>query len=198
MPPCFPHQLKNVEFSDSEKADILNYLRANYIEAGQSPTGAIHGTAMDLGLRPEWVAKMFNENRVIRRTADDVCARQSRSRSAITEAKAIIRNLDVPNYKQFIRAIYNTPFSVAVFGHGTVGMQTHAGAKLFSPPAWNSYFRNFVRQFQYMKPAFHEKAMQDLVNDAAYTPAKRAGLAVDPARVHRLRNIRQNLWPDCD
>jgi hypothetical protein len=81
------------------------------------------------------------------------------------------------------KAIQGGLFSMKVFGHGTVGMQTHAGALLFRPTQWNLYFRNFSRQFGLMfNKDYHTRAMQTLREHPLIARAKSAGLEVDPSK----------------
>jgi hypothetical protein len=180
--PCYPSDLQHFNFTEEERHAIYRYASETYIDHGHSFPDTIHKVATDLGLKPQWVARAFAEKGPLRRVANDVYARMAHRRNIVQAAKDYVRSIDTPAYKRFARVIYNAPFSIAVFGHGTVGMQTHAGAHLFQPSQWNSYFRNVVRQFQYMRPAVHEAAMQALIRDPHYVEAKRSGLAIDPER----------------
>lgn len=180
--PCFVSDLKDFRFSEEERQDIFKYAKDAYIHQGKTFPDTIHGVAHDLGLKPEWVARAFSERGPIRRITNDVYAKMSHTRRVQQAARDFVRSIDTPMYKRVASAIFNAPFSIAVFGHGTVGMQTHSGASLFRPSNWNSYFHNVVRQFSAMRPAVHESMMQHLVRDEHFIEAQRSGLAIDPAR----------------
>lgn len=179
---CFINDLKYEDVIQKEDVgDIWKYAKGSYIDRGSTPVEAIHGTAADLGLPREWVARAFTEPKSMRKITNEMYKTMSDRRRAISEAKDMVRGLNTPPLKKIIQTIWRTPFAVAVAGHGTVGMQTHAGAALFRPSTWGTYFKNFGRQYSYsFSKVAHEKAMQELVTRDNYILAKRSGLANDP------------------
>lgn len=183
--PCFPAQLKKFEFTRDEIADLWAHAKTAYIDKGASLSDTIHGVGTDLGLKPEWVADALTKPKAIRRVSDDLYRKMSVRRRVVQEAKSLVRSIDTPGYKRAIQGVLKTPFAVAVYGHGTVGMETHVGAALFRPSSWNTYFSNFGRQFKYWtNTAAHEAAMQHLVRDPDFVRFNRAGLAIDPDRTY--------------
>lgn len=183
--PCYPSDLKDPKFTREEIVAIWRFAKDSYIDRGADISETIRGVANDLGLRQEWVARAFTEPKAIRNITNDMYRKMSDRRRAVQEAKDIVNGLDKPMVKRIWDAIWQTPFAVAVAGHGTVGMQTHAGASLFRPLTWDTYFKNFGRQYEYsFSKAAHEAAMQELVRDPNYITAKRGGLANDPARTY--------------
>lgn len=183
--PCYPADLKDPKFSRDEIIAIWRYAKDTYLDHGVEIGDVIPNVANDLGLRREWVARAFTEPKAIRNITNEMYKKMSDRRRAVQDAKDIVNGLDKPMVKRIYDAIWRTPFAVAVAGHGTVGMQSHAGAKLFQPSTWNLYFKNFARQYEYsFNKAAHEAAMQELVRDPNFITAKRAGLANDPARTY--------------
>lgn len=183
--PCYPSQIRDPKFTRDETVAIWRFARDNYIDKGADISETIRGVANDLGLRQEWVARAFTEPKAIRNITNDMYRKMSDRRRAVQEAKDIVNGLDKPMVKRIWEAIWKTPFAIAVAGHGTVGMQTHVGASLFRPLTWDTYFKNFGRQYEYsFSKVAHEAAMQELVRDPNYITAKRAGLANDPARTY--------------
>lgn len=182
---CYLDDIKDFKFTQDEISDIWKYAKDAYIDRGEKFENTISGIATDLGLKPEWIAKALTEPKVIRPITNQMYAKMAERRKTIQNAKDYVRGIDTPLLKKVWNTIYNTPFAVAVGFHGTVGMQTHAGASLFKPSTWNTYFPNFINQFKYsVRPAIHEAAMQDLVRRPNYITAKRAGLANDPSQTY--------------
>lgn len=183
--PCYQNQIKDFPFTPEETAAIRKFSRDNYIDKGVRDISAtISGVASDLGLRPEWVAKALTSG-VMKPVSNELYARMSDRRVAVSAAKDYISSIDAPAWKQVAQAIYRVPFSVAVAYHGTVGGVTHAGAIMFRPSAWREYWPNFIKQAQLVaSPAIHEAAIRNLMRDPNYITAKRGGLANDPARIY--------------
>lgn len=184
--PCFPSQLKDFKFDQEEIVALWRYAKDNYIDKGVSDiSDTIHGISADLGLKPEWVAKALTEPKALKPVSDALYAKMSARRQAVSQAQEFIRSADTPAWKKVIGGIYKAPFSLAVYGHGTVGGITHAGALMFRPSAWGEYWPNFIRQAKYFaSPALHEAAMQQLERSPNFVVARRAGLANDPNRIY--------------
>jgi len=186
MGPCFPAQLKNFELTRDETVAIWRIARDNYIDKGVNDIRqTINGVAADLGLKPAWVGKALTKPKAIKSISNDLYAKMSDRRYAVTQAKDYVRAADEPAWKQTIKAIYKVPFSLAIYGHGTVGGITHAGALMFRPSAWSAYWPNFLKQASFLvSKAKHEVAMQELISRPNFIEAKRAGLANDPDRTY--------------
>jgi len=183
--PCYPAQLKDPKFTRDETAAIWRFARDNYIDRGAELSETIQGVAKDLGLKPEWITRALTEPKAVRNITNEMYKKMSDRRAAVQEAKDIVRGLDTPMMKKVFQTVWRTPFAIAVAGHGTVGMQTHAGAALFRPSTWNIYFKNFARQYSFsFQKAAHEAAMQELVSRPNFITAKRAGLANDPSKTY--------------
>lgn len=82
-------------------------------------------------------------------------------------------------------ATIRAPFAIAIYGHGTVGMITHAGGRMFLPSQWGTYWRNFGSQWKlWVNKDYHDRAIYKLVNDPDYSFWKHAGAAVDPHSIY--------------
>jgi hypothetical protein len=82
-------------------------------------------------------------------------------------------------------AAIRAPFAIAIYGHGTVGMITHAGGRMFLPSQWGTYWRNFGSQWKlWTNKDYHDRAIYKLVNDPDYDFWRHAGAAVDPHSIY--------------
>jgi len=158
-----------------------------YLDAGETDFDNIrHKLATELGIPVNDVTKGLAQPKGIKAVTDDMYRKMSEQRRLVSSAKNWIKNQQMPGWLRFFRNVPRIFFIDKVFGHGTVGMITHAGLNIFNPGAWKTYFPNFLRQYKLLgwhdKGAYHERMMQDLIRDPLYVKARRAGLANDPFR----------------
>lgn len=146
-----------------------------------------HKIATEMGLPVKDVTRLLSENQSVKRMSDEMYRSMAESRRLKQQAKSWLKNQQTPGWVKFTKAVPRAFFAAKVFGHGTVGMITHAGLNVFNPLAWKTYFPEFLRQFPmavktpfHDAKAFHERMMQDLMRDPNYITARRAGLANDP------------------
>jgi hypothetical protein len=86
---------------------------------------------------------------------------------------------------RFIVGTYNSLRSIAVMGHGTVGMFTHAGALFYRATTAKIWWRNFILQFpMWLKPAYHEQLIHRLKTDPEFETWLRAGAKIDPDQTY--------------
>lgn len=175
--------------SEPDKGSVQDiWQRAkDYIQSGETDYDEIrHKIATDLGIPVEEVTKKLTEPKSARLVTDEMYAKLAARRRLVQNAQDWLKNQQTPGWLRFARAVPNVFFRAKVFGHGTVGMVTHAGLNFFHPEAWATYFPNFIKQFKLLgwhdQGAYHERMMQDLVRDPNYIKARRAGLANDPAK----------------
>lgn len=178
---------KGNNFTPNEAKAVWNHAKENYIDKGNYDfQDMVAGLSKETGLSAEQVRNALASPKQLREITDEIYkVRYARNRMQQT-AKAWVRSANTPKALRFIKSVPNFFFGLKVFGHGTVGMITHAGADIFRPSAWKTYFPNFIKQFDYAygKQANYEKAMTDLQADPDYIFWKRAGLAVDPTRIY--------------
>jgi hypothetical protein len=152
------------------------------IDEGETDFTTIrHQLAIEFGLPVEEVTRILAKPKGAKRITDEMYTKLASKRRFQNEAKAWIKNQQVPGWLRFARSVPRAFFAAKVFGHGTVGMITHAGLNIFNPGAWRTYWPNFFRQYKLLvNPGYHERMMQDLLRDPLYTKARRAGLINDP------------------
>lgn len=178
---------KDNKFSPQDAKDIWEYAKKEYLDKGSSYVDTINNVSKDLGLTPEQVRNAITQPKGTRVISDEIYIQQAKRNDAMNEAKRWVKTNNNPKLVKFFKAMPNFFFAAKVFGHGTVGMITHAGTNIFRPSAWKTYWPNFLRQFKYAFGgttkeglANYNKAMEDLKAAPDFTFWKRAGLAVDP------------------
>jgi hypothetical protein len=154
----------------------------------------VHSVAADLGKPVSVIREQLAQPKGMSRMTNDMYAKLSNQRQMVNAAKAWVQNASTPGWLKFLKGLPRVFFMDKVFGHGTVGMITHAGLNVFNPTAWKTYWPNFMRQFALLgwhdKGVFHEQMMQNLVRDPNFITARRAGLANDPGR--QIDDYQQN------
>lgn len=175
------------KFDAEDAKDIWEYAKKEYLDKGKNYVDTINNTSKDLGLSPEQVRNAITQPKGTRIISDEIYIQQAKRTDAINEAKRWVKTNNQPKLIKFFKAMPNFFFAAKVFGHGTVGMITHAGTNIFRPTAWKTYWPNFFRQFKYAFGgmtkaglATYNKAMEDLKSHPDFIFWKRAGLAVDP------------------
>ena len=163
-------------------------LAKQYLDDGSTDyDDIVHSIAADTGMDVTDVRKQLTEPKGLGPITNDMYAKLSNRRVMIANAKNWVQNEATPGWLRFTRAVPRVFFLNKVFGHGSVGMITHAGLNIFNPTAWDTYWPNFMRQYKLLgyhdRGTFHEQMMQDLVRDPNFVTARRAGLANDPMRI---------------
>jgi hypothetical protein len=161
---------------------LWNVAKKFYIDRGEDDfTNMVNGLATDFGLSVDDVRNILAQPKGSKRLTDEMYKKMSDRRKFDLKAKDWLKDQQFPGYLQFIRKIPRTFFAAKVFGHGTVGMITHAGINVFNPMAWKTYWPEFIRQFKFVgSKAYHEQYMQQMTKDPLYITARRAGLENDP------------------
>ncbi len=175
------------KFTPQDTKDIWDYAKKEYIDKGRSVNDMLKGVSIDLGLTSKQVLKAFENTKGTKVISDEMFRLQSVRRKADAKVKQYIQDANSSRLGRWARAVPNFFFRKAIFGHGTVGMITHAGMNIFRPTIARIYWNNFRRQFKNSFGAFtdkgmadYEKNMQHLQNDPLFITAKRAGVKVDP------------------
>lgn len=182
---------KDNKFNPQDAKDIWEYAKKEYLDKGTNYVDTINNTSKDLGLTPEQVRNAITQPKGTRVISDEIYIQQAKRTDAINEAKRWVKTNNQPKLIKFFKGLPRFFFAAKVFGHGTVGMITHAGTNIFRPTAWKTYWPNFIRQFKYAFGgltkeglANYNKAMEDLKNDPQFIFWKRSGLAVDPKETY--------------
>jgi hypothetical protein len=163
-------------------------LAKQYLDDGSTDyDDIVHSVAADTGQPVNEVRRQLTQPKGMGPITNDMYAKLSNRRAMISNAKNWVQNEATPGWLRFLKSVPRVFFQNKVFGHGTVGMITHAGLNIFNPTAWDTYWPNFMRQFKLLgyhdRGAFHEQMMQNLVRDPNFVTARRAGLANDPMRI---------------
>lgn len=163
---------------------IWEWTKKAYLSKGDRNLEAIaQGVSDDLGLPKLDVIRALASPKGVRKLTDETYLRMARSRQAVNSAKNWLNNQTMPGWERFLRKVPRAFFMAKVFGHGTVGMVTHAGPMMFDPGAAKVYWPEFFRQYKLLVSAgYHEQMMQRLQADPYFITARRSGLANDPFR----------------
>lgn len=173
------------QFTPEVARAIWNHAKENYIDKGVDFPTTVNGVASDLGLTHDEVMGAFAQNKYIKDISDEMYKTMSARRDAVNAAKRFIETSNQSGAAKAWNTVTNLPRGIAVFGHGSVGMVTHAGANIFRPTSWFAYWPNALNQFKYWTDgAFHERAMQKIENDPNYTMWDRNGLRINPDKAY--------------
>lgn len=179
------------EFIPEVARAIWSHAKENYIDKGVDFDTTVNGVAADLGLSHEEVKTVFAQNKTIRDVTDDMYRAMSARRSAVNQAKMWIDSSNKSPAAKTWQTVTNLPRGIAVFGHGSVGMVTHAGPNMFRPSAWSTYWPGVINQFKYWDPLHpinggitHEQAMLRLEKDPNFTTWERNGLKINPNKIY--------------
>ena len=168
---------------DEQSAAVWEYLKQVYLDKGETDFDTIrHGVATDLGLPVEDVTKILSRPKGISKVTDEMYAAMDQRRKLRQSAEFWLQNQKVPGWARFfVGTVPRVFFLDKIFGHGTVGMITHAGINVFDANAWKTYFPSFLRQYKlaYSK-THHEQWIADQTRKPRFTMWKRAGLKCDP------------------
>lgn len=172
---------KGNAFSPREAKALWDYAKENYIDKGMDFDKMLMNVGMDTGLSADQVRNAFASPKNIKPIIEGRYTIQRKRNQAIEQAKRFVEDSNKDWLEKAIRAVPNFFFAKAIWGHGTVGLITHAGRNIFDPVGWKNYFNNFGNQYKFLlnKNAY-EKAKTDLQNHPDFNKWKRAGLAIDP------------------
>lgn len=177
-------------FTPAEIRAIWDHAKTHYIDPVATNGQVLNigdvadGTAHDLGLHPDWVKDVIAGRKTeAKAITDNMYRAMAERRKAVRQAQDWA-NSQPPTFGKHVADLWRltrqAPGALAVAGHGTVSMFSHAGADLFGDTArWGSHF---LKQFKlaYSTP-FHEEMMQSMARHPQYNEALRNGLKIDRA-----------------
>jgi hypothetical protein len=177
---------KGNKFTPDEVKDIWDYAKKEYLDKDVPYRDMISGVSKDLGLSPEQLRRAISQPKGVKTITDELYKKQYKRIQAINAAKEWVKSADTPKLIKFFKSVPSIFFGLKVFGHGTVGMITHAGLNIVKPSSWNTYWPNFFKQFKFAfgSTSGYEQAMENLQMHPDFTFWKRAGLSVDPSKVY--------------
>lgn len=155
--------------------------KTDYIAKGVTGfDDVVNGLATDLGLPVKDIRNGLAQTKGARVLTNELYAKQAEQRRVINHARNWVKDAAKPGWIKFIQGVPRAFFTAKVFGHGTVGMVTHAGNQMFNPTEAKAYWVNFGRQYKLLgSSAYDEMMKQDLARRPNYITARRAGLAND-------------------
>lgn len=178
-------------FTPEEVKDIWEYAKRNYVDKGKTVNEIIRGLVADLGLSSKQVLDALEQPKGSKVISDKMFAMQNRRGQVQNKVKEYVQTINTPKWVKWLKAVPNFFFQKAIFGHGTVGMITHAGMNVFDPKVakiyWPHFFKQFKNSFGSLSKngdAEYEKNMMHLKNNPLFITAKRAGLKVDPTETN--------------
>lgn len=143
--------------------------------------------AMDTGLSAEQVRRAIAQPKGAKAVTDAMYAAMYRRNQVVQQARAWVKSADQSATKKFWKMVIAGPAAIVTALHGSVAPITHAGADLYRPSNWKSYFNFMLNSYKFSfggltdkGKATYEKAMGDLVHDPMFPMAKMAGLKIDP------------------
>ena len=168
---------------ETESDKVWAYAKANYFEhiADFDFDEVAHGISMGTGIPHAKVVKILTSVRNIKVATDAMYRDMDARRKLRNSAKQWLLNQNIPQLAKIYRFIPRVFFMDKVFGHGTVGMVTHAGMNFYDVDAWRTYFPAFIRQYLLaFSTVKHEQWIHEQTRKPNFIMWKRAGLKCDP------------------
>ncbi len=163
-----------------EQASALwSNAKKKYLERGVLDfDDMVRGLATDFGLPEADIRRGLAQPKGVRVLTDAMYQKQYAQRQAVQRAKNWVNETTKPGWMRFAQGLPRALFTAKVFGHGTVGMVTHAGPMMFDPRVAKTYWTNFGRQYKLMaRSRYDEMMMRSMARRPNYITARRAGLA---------------------
>jgi hypothetical protein len=173
------------DFSD-EQAKILWGRVHQIIKNGVvKPDDVISQVANDLGLKNAEVRRALSKDQTVRKLLEDAYLKRYRARQVKNAAKQWVEAQTVPPLLRNVIAMPRVLRALAVFGHWSTWIGTHAGQVLYDPPRWVSAAKAWKTMVAAGRPGeggeiLWEQKAADLVRDKNWATARRAGLNNDP------------------
>ena len=136
-------------------------------------------------LPPDRIMRALASNKSTKRTTKEMYEKSVAHRRALTTAKNWLKNLEYPGWIQKTRKIPRIFFGVKIFGHGFVGMVTHAGPVAFNPWQWKNYAQAWKDMYKMAPPTksaelANMKYMRMITSHDRFRHWLKAGLQIDP------------------
>ena len=160
-----------------------------YLDKGESDYDKmINDMASDLGLIPNQIREAFSSPKGARKASDEMYLKQRNRQMALDEAKRWLDNQKASWIGKIFGALAEKTFKLAIFGHGTAFIGTHAPTTLYTHP--RAAFKAWLKGFSYSFTGKNGQIKNIVENkDLIYKPnwitARRAGLENDPREIRR-------------
>jgi len=160
-----------------------------YLDKGESDFDKmVSDLASDFGLTPEQVRKAFASPKGAKKASDEMYMKQRNRQMALDEANRWLVNQKSSWIGRIFGAAAEKTFKLAVFGHGTAFIGTHAPTVLYTNPklALKAWFKGFSYSFSGKDGRVRNIVEnKDLVNRPNWIAARKGGLENDPREVRR-------------
>jgi hypothetical protein len=155
-----------------------------YLDKGESDYDKmINDLANDFGITTKQVREAFSSPKGAKKTSDQLYLKQRNRQLALNKANRWLENQKANFIGKVFGVAAERTFKLAIFGHGTAFIGTHAPTTIYTHP--KAAFRAWLKGLSYtfrgkdgrIKNAIDNK---DLIYRPNWVTAKRAGLENDP------------------
>jgi len=160
-----------------------------YLDKGESDYDKmINDMASDIGLLPDQIRQAFSSPKGAKKASDEMYLKQRNRQMALDDAKRWLDNQKASWIGKTFGALAEKTFKLAIFGHGTAFIGTHAPTTIYTHP--RAAFKAWLKGFSYSFTGKNGQIKNIVENkDLIYRPnwitARRAGLENDPREVRR-------------
>lgn len=160
-----------------------------YLDKGESDYDKmISDMASDFGLTPQQVRKAFGTPKGAKRASDEMYLKQRNRQMALDEAKRWLDNQKASWIGRVFGAAAEKTFKLAIFGHGTAFIGTHAPSTLYTNPklALKAWLKGLRYSFTFKSGRIQNIVdNKDLINRPSWIVARKGGLENDPREIRR-------------
>lgn len=180
--PCFNFQGKEKDFNltPRERRPIWEYMKANYLDQGQSLEDSIQEMSNATGAPPRFFYEAVVGPKSERVRTAEMFAKEGNRRRAIEQARDLIRKADTPGFVKAMKAVSELPRASLTALHGGVFPVTHGGGLLLRPTAYPAFVKGWWTSWKSISTPAYERARLQLVTDPVYAYARDSGLKVNP------------------
>jgi len=160
-----------------------------YLDKGESDYDKmISDLASDFGITPQQVRKAFGTPKGAKRASDEMYLKQRNRQMALDEAKRWLDNQKASWIGRVFGAAAEKTFKLAIFGHGTAFIGTHAPQVLYTNP--KLAFKAWLKGLSYSFTGKNGRIQnivdnKDLINRPSWIVARKGGLENDPREIRR-------------
>jgi len=160
-----------------------------YLDKGESDYDKmISDLASDFGLTTQQVRKAFGTPKGAKRASDEMYLKQRNRQMALDEAKRWLVNQKASWIGRVFGAAAEKTFKLAIFGHGTAFIGTHAPQTLYTNPklALKAWLKGLSYSFTGKSGRIQNIVdNKDLINRPSWIVARKGGLENDPREIRR-------------
>jgi hypothetical protein len=160
-----------------------------YLDKGESDYDKmISDLASDFGLTTQQVRKAFGTPKGAKKASDEMYLKQRNRQMALDEAKRWLVNQKASWIGRVFGAAAEKTFKLAIFGHGTAFIGTHAPQTLYTNPklALKAWLKGLSYSFTGKSGRVQNIVdNKDLINRPSWIVARKGGLENDPREIRR-------------